>query len=892
MVYKNKNKNKNTNSYIRQINYVDFNVFYPLPNLIFSFFKFMLFCYVISFRGFVYKLLNNSFFYEYLSNKSAVFQWFPEIIFMRFIKQHIFAVYIKNLILNRCNNLLYNSFKSNDFRSIESSIKYSCLFLNIALKINSYLDENTNNQNTHLFFSPFRNENEYEDFIKNFIGEISEIDSFEESYSLFLRFIIVTHFLSCCSIYSFNYKDNLYIDSFVKFISNPLVDLDKDHKFMLCEYNYDKNRELIYNLNYNFIKLFISRVNIILSTNEVVHLTRKINDLVYRDSKKTILYYEVLKSICNSKNNQYYVLFIFNDSYFYKTLFHQDLKSFKKPLKKRPLFINNIKFFLSRFYFINDNLKIKYVLNSNKVLPNVIETSRNIKKQNFITEQNIKSKKITSPKKNIEEVLAYILETNNFISRLSENKKISIEFNAFSKQIENDDGFLFLKVKDFGVFNNGYLGNKEYKRFHKVIRDIDIELSLNDQDFESLCLSLGSLILDIKNDSCYIIGFDYNARNFNSIIISFFQKNCLVPIDINILKSSKKLNNRIHNLNAPNLALINILKNLLHVLKKIVRSEDQDNLYGPIQDSFEYMLNIGRPVKNKIIKYRSLSNEALQEIILNVFEKFYENIYSAKFEKKYVKIFEKLFMSSKGPDDLIKLHKFWDKFSSKFKSSILVKEVSAFLNSEQWFFCSNILKENFSKLEKKDHQFFWDLLSIGFSPAFLSRCFHKISDESFDKILAGYGVKFLNSKVLEFVDGFSKYYEDISNSNINISQVFYKNSNLLFSNPDRYLNLMIKEDIKNYCIKNKIIRKLNQACFILENNGKESDDFILCSNKISESYNFNNDLFFGVFVILVKNSEPASLLRLRKLSSQIDVLILPFAKARCELVSSSNSNSS
>ena len=435
------------------------------------------------------------------------------------------------------------------------------------------------------------------------------------------------------------------------------------------------------------------------------------------------------------------------------------------------------------------------------------------------------------------------------------------------------------------------MDHKEQKGLYKVIRDIDIELPLNDQDFESLCLSLGSLILDIKNDNCYIIGFDYDARDFNSIIISFFQKNCLVPIDINILKANKKSNNKNYNLNTPNLALINILKNLLHVLKKIVRSsEDQDNLYGPIQDSFEYMLNIGRPVKNKIIKYRSVSNEALQEIILNVFEKFYENIYSAKFEKKYVKIFKKLFMSSKGPDDLIKLHKFWDKFSAKFKSSILVKEVSAFLNSEQWFFCSNILKENFDKLEKKDHQFFWDLLSIGFSPAFLSRCFHKISDESFDKMIAGYGVNFLNHKVLEFVDGFSKHHEDISNSNINISQVFYENSNLLFSNPDKYLDLMIKEDIKNYCIKHKIIRKLNQACFILENNGKESDDFILCSNKISESYNFNNDLFFGVFIILVKNSEPASLLRLRKLSSQIDVLMLPFAKARCELVSSSSSS--
>jgi hypothetical protein len=50
----------------------------------------------------------------------------------------------------------------------------------------------------------------------------------------------------------------------------------------------------------------------------------------------------------------------------------------------------------------------------------------------------------------------------------------------------------------------------------------------------------------------------------------------------------------------------------------------------------------------------------------------------------------------------------------------------------------------------------------------------------------------------------------------------------------------------------------------------------------------NNDLFFGVFIILVKNSGPASLLRLRKLSSQIDILMLPFAKARCELVSNSN----
>ena len=212
--------------------------------------------------------------------------------------------------------------------------------------------------------------------------------------------------------------------------------------------------------------------------------------------------------------------------------------------------------------------------------------------------------------------ISEIIKGNMLIQKLSNGKEIYLVSSKQTKDLLQDQNKMFLILKDESLLSRNQLSSKDKRNLHTQIRDIDIEIHISDEEFLSFCCDFFNLAQDLKNDNCYVVDFSFDPNKFSSLSISLYQENCLVPIDISLYRY--KNNNPDFNLNTNTLCdsfvgnnsnsrsnNINyyqksILKNMLHILKKVIRDDVQDELVDHLKSSFEILFSKknSKPAKN------------------------------------------------------------------------------------------------------------------------------------------------------------------------------------------------------------------------------------------------------------------------------------------------------
>ena len=358
----------------------------------------------------------------------------------------------------------------------------------------------------------------------------------------------------------------------------------------------------------------------------------------------------------------------------------------------------------------------------------------------------------------------------------------------------------------------------------------------------------------------------------------------MVPIDINItrksafllkqdvvkLDKSKKFKNRNYNIK-------NILKNLLHVLKKVIRDEKKEYLAEHLQDSFNILLkqegaNFGNGFHDKFY---------LRKIIFNCIKEFNNNFYDEKFENKYINTFKKLLMSCRTQLQLDKVLAFIDHLNEYCdKNNLdmnLIKQINYYLKSDSWKFCRSLILNKDMHHNLYEDQFYWDILDLGFSPVYLSKYFDIIKDQGFKKVLGGYWSNKYKEELFDFFVTFSDFYYSNKDkaTNANSSHVNMHDFNsdgsgaeaeaeagetrMLFPAPNQIINLF--DDLtKDFCNQNKLIMHINKASQILAldpDKGKLRDDFKEHISNIKLAYLNDNKLFLNVFSKLLESCNNA-----------------------------------